>query len=784
MAIIASEEALLAKVQARVSQKVAEPKARVGTADFDRELLSLRDAIAEAKPEDLAPLVEQMTRMAAIRSRLGGSIDLPVDVTSPYFGHMELREGEKVRDVLIGKRGFIDREAGVQIVDWRNAPISRVYYRYDEGDDYDEHVGGKSLEGVVTLRRNLSIQKAVLRRIGCPQGTFVQDTDKKWHIASSSSTPLLQGGSGTAARIPKAPIWHDKRANRSKKPARLPAKDPRQLTFPTLGVHHGEGAAPDKHLPEIAALIDREQFDLVTQPDSGMIVIQGGAGSGKTTVALHRVAYLAFADKNRFRPNQMLFVVPTTSLERYVSGVLPSLGVRGVPVVTYANWARNTRRRLLRDSAPNLYTDDISDDVARVKKHPLLLKIIDQFVLDETKSLEAEFESFDPALASAFRDLKKPGLCQRLRHLRRMVKQKELRLTAAFEAEQLLSRAIEDSDDIYGNWGDLLTDTDRLAPLRDAGISAQAIKETVDRCLAQQEDPPPVEEVEAIDGRDLDENSIASKLDPEDDPILIRLVYLKRGILAGASGGPISYQHIAIDEAQDRSAIEVRVLLDAIEKDPSNGQKSVTIAGDTAQRLVFDNDFSGWENLLRSMGEDAAVVSPLKLSYRSTAEIMQLSRDVLGDDLAPESPLAARSGAPIELHAFGDVGEAVGFLGDALRKLLLHEPNASVAVVSRYTEQADTYYGGLLRSEVPHLRRIRNHEFSFVPGIDVTDVSQVKGLEFDYVIMVDVNESSYPIGIESRHLLHIGMTRAAHQLWLVSTSEICPLLPESLKKFA
>ena len=72
-------------------------------------------------------------------------------------------------------------------------------------------------------------------------------------------------------------------------------------------------------------------------------------------------------------------------------------------------------------------------------------------------------------------------------------------------------------------------------------------------------------------------------------------------------------------------------------------------------------------------------------------------------------------------------------------------------------------------------------EFSFQPGVDITDVTQVKGLEFDYVIMVEVNAQSYPDVHWARHLLHIGVTRAAHQLWLVSTTEPSVLVPQALR---
>ena len=159
--IIDAEETLHAKVQARAAADLTKRSAsRPMTADLDEQLISLRDSINEAKPEDLAPLVEQMTRLAALRSQLGSAQTLPIDTDSPYFAHMRLREGKRIREVLIGKRGFIDRKENIQIVDWRNAPISRIYYRYDEGDDYEEEIAGRLVDGIVETRRNLSISKA------------------------------------------------------------------------------------------------------------------------------------------------------------------------------------------------------------------------------------------------------------------------------------------------------------------------------------------------------------------------------------------------------------------------------------------------------------------------------------------------------------------------------------------------------------------------------------------------------------------------------------------------
>jgi DNA helicase-2/ATP-dependent DNA helicase PcrA len=755
-AIIAEEEQLHARVQLRVAAGPEGIDEHASAEDFDRELIELRDAIAEAKPEDLAPLVEQMTRLAAIRSRLGGSKQLPVDPDSPYFAHMVLHEGEKVRDVLIGKRGFIDRKNNVQIVDWRNAPISQIYYRYDEGDDYDELIGGRELSGLVEKRRNVSIQKAVLRRIGTPEGTFVRDGQGQWHEASGSAAPVLQGGSGK--------------------------------------VHHEDLHRADKHLPEIAALIDKEQFELITQPESGMVVIQGGAGSGKTTGALHRIAYLNFADGQRYRGNRMLFVVPSAALVRYVQAVLPALGVGGVPVVTYVGWARSTRQKLLRGSGGK-YSDHTPDTVSRVKKHPLMLKVLDDYVAEQVAEVEEELESLGEgghAIVDEWRGLSKQALVPRLRALYRFVGKAGFAPELRVAAESRIKTLGRSSNDILEDWAEIMTDAERLwRTFEGSDVRRGEIDATVKWCTDQQIDEDGGEAIgsdgspiSTVDGRAIDEGSHAGCYDIEDDPILLRLIQLKRGALVSRDVKSIRYSHVAIDEAQDRSALEVKVLLEATEHERGfPGRRSVTIAGDTAQRLVFDNNFSGWEDLLSQTGNASVTVRPLKLSYRSTAEVMALAREVLGPELAPKEELVARSGAPVELHQFGDPGEAVAFLADALRALMGNEPTASVALIARYPEQADAYYAGLSRAEVPKMRRVRRHDFSFAAGIDVTDASQVKGLEFDYVIMLDVNDGVYPANVESRHLIHIVATRAAHQLWLISTAEPSPLMPSSLRMF-
>jgi DNA helicase-2/ATP-dependent DNA helicase PcrA len=246
--------------------------------------------------------------------------------------------------------------------------------------------------------------------------------------------------------------------------------------------------------------------------------------------------------------------------------------------------------------------------------------------------------------------------------------------------------------------------------------------------------------------------------------------------------------HLFIDEAQDLSPVELAVLIGESEEfeGPRRGGKdvgaahSVTLAGDTSQRLFLDNGFRDWRTVLHELGLDHVAVEPLRISYRSTREILHLARYAMGPLADPTPPVANRGGAPVEAHRFPGTGAAVAFLAEALRPLFVREPRATVAILARHPEQADRYFEGLRRAEVPGLRRVRAQDFAFRPGVEVTEIRQVKGLEFDYVIIVDANAATFGTDDESRHLFHIAATRAAHQLWLVVTATPSPLFPADL----
>lgn len=748
--IVGEETEILASVRARLERDAKEKPEAIE--NLDAQLIELRDAIGEAKEEDVPSLIDQMHQVAALSRKRGKGRSIPIDPRNPYFGHLRLQDTHsgRCRDVLIGRHTLLDDGNGMSIVDWRNAPVSRLYYRYQEEDEYDEEFDERSIEGQILVRRSLAVTEGDLKRVAAPQGTYARDRAGRWQETIGSAQPTLAGGAGSAIRVPK-----------------------RQL-----GVHgDDEQLRADKRLQEITALIDREQFELITQPESGIVLIQGGAGSGKTTVALHRVAYLAFQDPRRFTPSRMLIVVFNDALVEYIKHVLPSLGVEGVGVTTYRRWSADVLRRT-RLKISLKHESGAPDPVVRFKKHPLVIKMIEELVNEQLEDVRAQLhervatrpggneviETWDryKAIAPAVR-------------AERMLKWlsdgpgSRLNGKTRTAAVTILRGAKDTFGDVVSDWLELNTNESRIregAAEHAPGQFSDSDLGTITRWCAKKS------EMENLDGDPNFKPDVG--LDGEDDAILLRIMQAKHGgIFVG--NRRFEYEHVVIDEAQDLCPIEVRVLLDCV----SQGH-SVTIAGDRAQKMIFDNGFSDWPQLLDDAGLPHVEIQPLKITYRSTRQVMEFSQHVLGPLHNPDDTLIARDGADVSFFEFTDTGEAVAFLGDALRTLIHREPSASVALISRYPQQADVYYEALRIAEVPKLRRVRREDFTFTAGIDVTDVRQVKGLEFDYVVLLDPTRQNYPDATQARHLMHIAATRAAYQLWLISAGERSALLPPEL----
>lgn len=660
-------------------------------ADYRAQYIKLRDSLSEERlPEDRASILEQLHRISRLAAHQAKREKEVVNPKSPYFGHMRLatERNKAHRDILVGKSTYIVE--GVTIVDWRNAPISRVFYQCSEGDDYELRIDERDVCGKVLNRRIVTIDQGDLLRVGTPTETYVRQGEQ-WRD-TTHTRPTLGGAEG-AASLP------DRTAPVSMVTTRREASQG-DLFQPRI----------DKHLPEIASLLDKAQFELITRPDGGLIAIKGSAGSGKTTVALHRVAYLNYLDAVRFSSKRTLVIVFNRALARYISQLLPALGVDGVAVRTFDEWVRWVRRRHY-PKLPKRYSEETPAVVTRVKQHSALIPMFE----------EAAEERPDE------------------------------------NAINLLDELLTDR-----TW--LGEGFDRHAP---GEFSIAQLDEAHRWCTRQV--------FNRVDGGGAQEDELPS-LDVEDDALILRLHQLLKGPLRGSGKRPLRYAHLVVDEAQDFSPLELLVMLGTVHKD-----NPVTLAGDVAQKINEHADFRDWASVLSRLGHKQTTVTPLEISYRSTHEIMEVAHAILGP-LAPPFPgVAPRRGASVPLFRFGSEGEVVTFLTDVLRDLTNNESNANIAVLSRTPRQAEAYYQALKRSEIHGLRRVVDQEFSFEPGIEVTDVRQTKGLEFDYVILLDCDDKTYTATSASRHLMHVGITRAAHQCWLTCVGNPSPILPDWLE---
>ncbi len=221
----------------RILTHLAEQRSALPRNDtrYDEELISLRDQISEARLEDVPAMLAQMERLAGIsaqRSEVQASL---VDPRSPYFAHMKLRERDRLktseRDVFIGRSTYVDSPNNIRIVDWRHAPVSQLYYRYAEGDDYEETFGDREVEGQVLARRTLTINESQVQRISSSVGTFVRNADGSFRLIENRQAALT-GGQGKATRPQSA-------SSRG-----------------ILGIGPDGQQRLDRHLPEISALLD------------------------------------------------------------------------------------------------------------------------------------------------------------------------------------------------------------------------------------------------------------------------------------------------------------------------------------------------------------------------------------------------------------------------------------------------------------------------------------------------------------------------------------------------
>jgi len=674
--LVEEEEALLQAVQRSLAERRSGLR---GEGDLADRLRELRDEALESTAKDLPTVFQEMGLVRAVMER--SRPDALPDPAVPYFAHLRVREGGEERDYCLGRHTFVDREAGVRVVDWRWAPVAGIYYRYREGEEFEESFPGRVARGVVVARRVVVVERGMLVRVSDGRRSVARMGEGTWRSAAAEAA-ALGGGAGSAARAG------------------------------ALGT--GAGVRGRAAAPEVTALLDPDQFEAVSSPPARPLLVLGSAGSGKTTVALHRLARIAFDDPRRFPPPRLQVVVPEPGLAKLAGRLLDPLGLGKVPVRTLDSWSRGAFQAAFGAPPPRLYPDTPAL-VARLKRHPALFH-----VLRRRPQLHER-----PGLARARRDL-----------------------------------------------GDLLLDRAFLeSVIRAAGgdLPVTAVEEVVRHTRMQLAQPQDLlagidpDRRETLDGKPMEEDTpeaVAGTLDPEDLPILLFLSALRGGV------GGKRLAHLVVDEAEDVSLFELFVLGKHL------AGTSVTMAGDEAQQTF--SSYAGWDEALTALGVPGALAVRLPTTYRCPRPIAEVAHAVLGPIAPPEPPRVGRDGVPVSRFDFPTEAHAQLFLAEALRDLVEREPQASAAVVCHLPEVARGFHR--LLADLSEARLVLDGEFTFRPGVDVTDLASVKGLEFDYVVIPDASARAYPDGDDARRRLHVAVTRAAHQLWIAAPGTPSPLL--------
>ncbi|MDC0716386.1 ATP-binding domain-containing protein [Nannocystis bainbridge] len=601
-----------------------------------------------------------------------------------YFGRLRVRTAAGERDVLLADRAFVGHD--LALVDWRTAPLAEVFFTCDVGDDYELERDDRPLRGVVVRRHLVHLRAGELVGLDLADRRLRRQSHDLW-LADERPGPRI---------APRPPAQR----SRPLSPARVEL-DPHQRAAVELAAERS-------------------------------LLVLGEAGFGKTTVALHRLAFLARAAHDARRPFRALMLVPTPGLQRLAVRMLADLGVARVHVDTFERWVTAQARRLF-PQLPRRLSEAAGPGVRTFKRHPALRTVLPQIVVGTAAMRD---------LASGYRE-HAVSLRDLLLHL--------------YGDRQLLADVAAQAPDELGP-----------AVLQDVLAHTKIqFSATTERAMAHVDG----ERLQTLDGRPIDAGTPladADTLDVEDFAVLFALHRRITGGDRTPHGALSHYQHILLDEAQELAPIELELLARAVAPDGT-----VTVAGDERQQVDASTAFPGWPAVLAELGRSEATTAALTVSYRCPPPIEDVARAVLDPGQRPRDVahrdhlLVTRHDSPCHL---------VADLTDALLALTRADPHVHVAVVCRHVETAAALHADLARA-LPARLVVEDGEFRFAPGIEVTTVQDVKGLEFDLVIVPDLDGATYPDRADARRALYVAATRPLHRLWLASPGPWSPLLP-------
>ncbi|MED0940600.1 3'-5' exonuclease [Bacillus mobilis] len=636
--------------------------------------------------------------------------NLRIGVQEPYFGRLDFQEDgkEDVMPIYIGKVGVSHKDTMKPIViDWR-APVASMFYSFTGGEELAFYQSPDGLvEGDVYLKRNISIRKRELERV---VDTYVKGNEDVSHADDFLLYRL--------------------------------------------------GENKDNKLKDIVSTIQSEQNDIIRAERNLPLLIQGVAGSGKTTIALHRLAFLIYEYREQLEAERMIVFAPNSLFLDYISSVLPELGVGNISQTTFADWALRT----LDDSVKLKQTEEklkeafsINRDEEKVMlgklKGTLEFKsFIEERMVQFEKELvpTSDFEAWDKAIIP-IEDIKKwmqveykhyPLKKRRERLVGRMKRWIEIELKKYGETNEkkLLKKEATKRLNTYMKFWPKMSSISLYSSI----LKSKEIFEVLPEELV----------------KETEKNCRKKEVYVEDLPALIYIHHRITGIEIGQK-----FHHVVIDEAQDFSPFQVYVL-----KEITLGN-SFTILGDLSQ-AIYDyqgiEDWSAFKEVFQETG-----YYELTRSYRSTKEIIEFANEIIKNAEIPVGLAIPvfRSGEKVKvIHVEDQFNEIMKTL-----KHLQNEDVKTIAVIGRTDDECRDIYEKLTNAGLA-VNFIEADQSKYEGGISVVPVYLAKGLEFDAVLLIDVDEEHYKNTKHDAKLLYVGCTRSLHDLWIFHSGEASPLI--------
>ena len=550
------------------------------------------------------------------------------------------------------------------------------------------------------------------------------------------------------------------------------------------------GSISTDRLREIVTTIQAEQNIVIRYPLNAHLLVQGAAGSGKTTIALHRIAYLLYTFQKTLKPENMMILAPNPLFLSYISQVLPDLGVERVVQTTFEGWCREGmgrqmpkilwESRLEKNLSLSAEERRQAGQLARLKGSLALMEKL-QGWLDRLQECILPPNGFKMAgvqlmerteLEKTFlTDLRFFPLEQRISEMKKLIRRR-VQSAAELLKEQYNANAEQIASRIRASMHDSALRQQKILEVYE--IRDQRYREIDARAeayLARFRDKFPLPDMEGVYRAFMQECVPEAPLTdgrisfrPEDLSMLVLICKA----LYGLKTKPM--RHIVIDECQDFSPFQIELLKE------TNPAATFTLVGDLYQGIRADEGIRSWEEWEGPVFKNKASLTQLTVSYRNTVEIMELAQTVAG-----RYPIRGICETrPVLRH--GEKPRIIGVRNEKERQSLIRkqvlvwqqEGYHSIALIEKTAEQARKLQKQIGAELGAHLLSETDAEYR--GGVMILPASIAKGMEFDCVGICDASAENFPEDEFLCRVLYVMMTRPLHRLCIWHRDEPSPLL--------